>query len=69
MLRADQSQRAGWMSDAVARKAFGLSDREWRRCAAVMEQEGAVRCARKGWPIDALGLALRVVKMERHVNG
>ena len=69
MLRADQSQRAGWMSDAVARKAFGLTDREWRRCAAVMEQEGAVRCARKGWPIDALGLALRVLKTERHVNG
>ena len=64
MQRADHL-RQGWMPDSVARKAFGLSDKEWRRCAAVMEQEGATHCPKKGWPLDALSLALRVVKMER----
>ena len=65
MLQRAETLRQGWIADKVARTAFGLSNAEWKRAAELMDAEGAVRCPRKGWPVEALGLAVRQIKAER----
>ncbi|QNG28557.1 hypothetical protein [Synechococcus sp. LTW-R] len=65
MFQRAETLRQGWIADHVARTAFGLSNAEWKRAAELMDADGAIRCPRKGWPVEALGLAVRRIKLER----